>query len=418
MKRISRFFFFTLFFLAFVLRIFLSFNSKHGDMYNNWDWGQGAWTYGLSQVYDVPQHAWPHSWPNQPPGSLYLHAVSYWLSTSVGYVIWHPGITVKILPSHFIWWWEVSGPLISLKLPSIFADFAIAWVILRFGKLWHRPKTAALVALIYLFNPALWYNSAFWGQTDSVVAALSLLSLVFLLEGRLILSPIFLGLSLITKASWIPIVPLYLFYWWKNYRSDWPKIFLAPAVFFLLALPFHPHLDLPVWFTQVYLTRIISGESSWITVIAFNFWNLFFPSSYTPVTTPIFGIPAIYIAWTIVAVFLALILKYYSRKPSREKFIYACMLLFFVIFLFAPKMLQRYLYPVFPLLSVVLIFTRRKIYWLIYGLISFCYLANMYYLWWAPGNPALENFYTPAFTKGISIIYLAAFTYLYVKKAV
>lgn len=409
---------FTLLLIAFGFRIFLSINSKHGDMYNNWDWGEGAVIHGLSVFYDLPKEAWNHSRPNQPPGSIYLHAASYWASTSIGYLIWHPGITTKIVPSRYIWWWEVSGPLIFLKLPSILADFVIAWTLIQFGLLWRRPNTALFVAIIYLFNPALWYNSGFWGQTDSIVAALGLLSILFLIQKKLILSPVFLGLSLITKASWAPIVPLYLFYWWKYYQKDWPKLAFGPLTFFLVTLPFHPRLDLPFWFTKLYLTRIISGESSWITVIAFNFWNLFFPNTYTPVDVPILGIPAIYIAWTIVLIFIFYIFKNFFIKPSSKNLVYSGMLIFFVVFLFAPKMLQRYFYPVFPFLSLTLIFTKMKIYWFIYGLVSFCYLINMYYQWWAPGNPAWQAMYTPIFMSLISIIYLSAFARLYVKKAI
>jgi dolichyl-phosphate-mannose-protein mannosyltransferase len=405
-----------LFTLAFVMRIFLSFNSKHGDMYNNWDWGQGAVVHGLAVFYDLPKEDWAHSRPNQPPGSIYLQTASYWVSTTIGYFIWHPGITTKILPSHYIWWWEVSGPLICLKLPSILADFVIVWALIQFGQLWHRPKTALLVALVYLFNPALWYNSSFWGQTDSVVAAFSLLSLLFLFRKQLFLSPVFLGLSLITKASWAPMVPFYLYFWWKNYQSDWPKFFIAPLTFYLLALPFHPHLDLLFWFTRLYLTRIVSGETSWITVIAFNFWNLFFPNINTPVTVPILGIPALYIAWALVLAFLVFIFANFLSQTTSKKLTCSLMLVFFVVFLFAPKMLQRYFYPVFPLLSIVLIYTKRKTSWFVYGLVSFCYLINMYYQWWAPGNLAWEQLYTPLFTKLISIIYLSSFSYLYVKK--
>lgn len=413
----KKFFLVILFVLAFIMRIFLSFNSKHGDMYNNWDWGEGAVIHGLSVFYDLPKESWNHSRPNQPPGSIYLHAASYWISTTVGYLIWHPGITTKILPSRYIWWWEVSGPLISLKLPSIIADFIIIWVLYQFGKLWKRPGIGLFVGLIYLYNPALWYNSGFWGQTDSVVASLSLISLLFLFQKKLVLSPIFLGLSLITKASWAPMVPLYFIYWWKNYRSDWWKLFIAPFTFYYVTIPFHPHWDLPIWFTKLYLTRIISGESSWITVIAFNFWNLFFPNTYTPVGVPVLGIPAIYISWGIVLFFLFFIIRFFLKDSSPKKFVYSAILVFFVVFLFAPKMLQRYFYPVFPVLSLALVYLKRKIYWFLYGVVSFCYLINMYYQWWAPGNEVWQKYYNLNFMHLISIIYLMAFAYLYVKKA-
>src|SRR5262245_17843791 len=54
-----------------------------------------------------------------------------------------------------------------VKLPAILADIftagLIAWVLRR-----QAPAMRILACAAYAFNPAIWYVSAHWGQTDSV----------------------------------------------------------------------------------------------------------------------------------------------------------------------------------------------------------------------------------------------------------
>ena len=38
--------------LLFLARLWLAVHAKHGDMYNNLDWGQGAATHQLAEFYD------------------------------------------------------------------------------------------------------------------------------------------------------------------------------------------------------------------------------------------------------------------------------------------------------------------------------------------------------------------------------
>ena len=163
--------------LMFGFRIFLAVNAKHGDMYNSLDWGYGAAKYGLTQFYDLPQQSWPHSRPNQPPGSIYLHLASVEFSMRVEKLIDWFNSHVPLFPSKLVWWWDWNGELVAIKLPPIIADFAIFAAILTLGKMVKRYKISLIVAFVYLVNPALWYSSAFWGHTDAVVAALCIWSL-------------------------------------------------------------------------------------------------------------------------------------------------------------------------------------------------------------------------------------------------
>ena len=100
-----------------VFRLWLATQSKHGDMYNNLDWGRGAALYGLARFYDLPKEVWPHSRPNQPAGSILLHLASYQFNNFASLLINWLNISLPVFPSKLVWWWEQSGELIAIKLP-------------------------------------------------------------------------------------------------------------------------------------------------------------------------------------------------------------------------------------------------------------------------------------------------------------
>jgi hypothetical protein len=405
-KKILVFFFL---FLCFFWRIWLAQNAKHGDMYNNLSWGQGAAQYGLSGLYELPQKYWSHSRPNQPPGSILIHLYSIYLSTSVSKIISYANTNIQIFPSKLVWWWEQNGDLISIKFPSILADFLIVAALLHISRTFRRAKTGIAVSIIYLIHPAFWYNSSFWGQTDPIIAGLSLTSIAFLFSGQPLLSTCFLGLSLTTKASWAPFVPLYLLYFFIKYTKRWFYLVAAPLVALAISLPFHPSLDLPFWLTNLFLTRILPGEYGSLSVNAFNFWHLIFGQALIPEATHFLAVPANIIGTIIVSTTLLICLIKLYKNPTPKAFLYLSSLIFYSTFLFASRMHERYLYPFFPLLAALIVIKPGRILWFIFLCAPFIYLCNLYYQWWAPGIPALVSLFTPAFTKSLSFAYLLVF---------
>jgi Gpi18-like mannosyltransferase len=396
--------------VLFIFRLWLAVGTKHGDMYNNWDWGLVAAKYGLSTFYELPKSVFDHSRPNQPPGSVLVNALSYQIYTGVSSTLDFFNTRFAIFPSRSVWWWQLHGQLVSLKLPSIVSDFFIFAAILYLAAIFNRSHLGIIVGLIYLVNPALWFNSAWWGQTDSVVAALTIWSLVLLVKGRVYPSALLLGISFITKASWAPIFPFWLIYLLKNYPTRWQSIFIMPLSAILLALPFHPALDLPYWLSNLYIQRFLPGESGFITVNAFNFWNLFYTSNFIPDSTTVAGIPVSLISLAILAlVFLVLLIRFW-RRISPRAFLYYSLLFMFAFFLFASRMHERYFYPVFPLLSLLLVVSGNFLLSSVYVITSIAYLANLYHDWWSPYNTWVVSLYTSWLIKSISAAYLVAFT--------
>ncbi len=96
------------------------------------------------------------------------------------------------------------------------------------------------------------------------------------------------------------------------------------------------------------------------------------------------------------------------KKPDFSRLVSSSAILFFAVFLFATRMHERYLYPLFPLLSLGL-----PILWPVYLLASLSYLTNLYYQWYAPLVPALVSLYSVQFTKMVSAVNLGLFAYVF-----
>lgn len=382
-------------------RFWLAVSAKHGDMYNNLDWGYGALNFGLAKFYELPKGVWTHSRPNQPPGSIYLHLASVNISSKSAQLINRLNARLPIFPSKLVWWWETNGELLSIKLPSIVADLAIAWAIYLLTK-------KKILALLFLLNPVSWYISSYWGQTDSVVAALIVWSLVFLKEKRIWISAIFLGWSLITKASWAPIAIVWLWYVWLSHKEKiWQIIFIFLPVL-LLSWPFHPHADIVKWLFDLYVLRILPGESGFLTVNAFNFWRIFFNNPAIPDTAPFLNLPAMWWGYGTVGLIAAFVL-FRLKKNDFFGLISFAVLLQMGYFLFAPRMHERYSFPAWILFTIWLGLKPKRnlrIMWIVFSLF---FLINVYSLWYAPTIPIMVNLYNQNFIWSISLGFVLLF---------
>jgi dolichyl-phosphate-mannose-protein mannosyltransferase len=90
------------------------------------------------------------------PGYLYV----LWLVGKIAQVTGQPGV----------------GDLI--KLPPILADAALGWVVWSMARELGASKRSAWIgAFIVMVNPVSWFDSALWGQVDSVGTVVMLLGL-------------------------------------------------------------------------------------------------------------------------------------------------------------------------------------------------------------------------------------------------
>ncbi|MCL2752187.1 MAG: glycosyltransferase family 39 protein, partial [Firmicutes bacterium] len=97
--------------------------------------------------------------------------------------------------------------IILMKLPLILCDIVTAFVLYLFARKYAGQKTAYVLFLLYAFNPAVFVNSAMWGQTDSFAVMFIVLALYCLLERKYALVFLFYTLAVASKQTALFIAP-------------------------------------------------------------------------------------------------------------------------------------------------------------------------------------------------------------------
>lgn len=402
--------FFLLLLFGILIRTFFVFQAYHGDLNNNISWGKAVYENGLSDFYE--RETWEYSVPNQPPLYMLIFGLCYALYRNISLLGTYLNETVSIFPSQFIWFWEIWGKTIVFKLPGVLSDIAIAVLFYNYFLQKKNRKIGLLVSAVWILNPVTWYNSAVWGQTDSVVNLLGISAIIFLIQKKYNMSSIFFVLSLLYKPSLLIFTPLLLIYLYKDrisVKSLSNAFVMSLTVAIGIGIWFYPHLDLPIWFTKLYFGRFLSGEIGDLSANAFNFWWLV-DSGKVLDSTFYFSVPAR--AWGIIFFafgYIAVILNF-LKKQSEKNLLYALLIATLLSFVLMTRIHERYLYPFFPIATLLLGFNLGRWFTRIYILFSITHLLNLYHLFWYPSNNFLENLYLiPDFAITISFINIALF---------
>jgi hypothetical protein len=151
---------------AMLLRFLLAYVAYPGQGYAT-DMGQFAsWASVLAG--HGPGAFYQQSGANYPPGYMY--------------VLWFLGVLGRPLGS-ILGTSSGDATLQLLKLPPMLADAAIGVLLYRAGSSWFGRNAGLVAAALFLFLPMTWYDSALWGQVDSVGSLLMLAALLALADG-------------------------------------------------------------------------------------------------------------------------------------------------------------------------------------------------------------------------------------------
>ncbi|MBN1367447.1 MAG: hypothetical protein JW967_05940 [Dehalococcoidales bacterium] len=126
----------------------------------------------------------------------------------------------------------------AMKGPLIFADLAIGGVIF-----WAVPGSKykkLLFASLWLLNPAAWYESAVFGQFDTIAALFLLLALVMLVKKHDRIAFLFAGLALLTKQHTVFSIILMIIASARimNYRYLLRNFLIIAGVSIIFSAPF------------------------------------------------------------------------------------------------------------------------------------------------------------------------------------
>jgi Gpi18-like mannosyltransferase len=397
--------------ISFVLRISLIFIGYHGDLNNQISWGNSLYQNGTIDFYE--RESWEYSAPNQPPLTLLMLGSMSALWDVIHRFVWYANNSISVFPSAFIWFWEEKGIILLMKLPSVIADILIGYYIYKYLKTHgNSERKSILVAAVWLFNPIVWYNSSVWGQTDSIVNLLGVLSVFSLLHKKLNWSVFWFTLSILFKGSLLYFAPILIAVaWFQKYKL---KDYCVSAIYALVSLVltslwFHPQIDLLNWIYDLYTKRFIPGEIGYLTANAFNLWWII-DSGNTLDSNLFFGIEARLLGFVLPIVTILISIIFLRKKHTSQNVFVALSVISITVFLFMTRIHERYLYPFFPYATILLAYINRL--WLVYIVISGVHLLNLYHLFWVPSYKPLENLYiVGVFGSGLSIISLIAYIY-------
>ncbi len=263
------------------------------------------------------------------------------------------------------------------KLPSIFADIGMGWMIHKIFKQNNKKKLGIIAALVYLLNPAIFGNSTLWGQADSLFAFATLLSFYLYYKKNYLSASMLLAATSLLKPLGFLLVPVFVFDLWKKEKIK--EIIYSGTVFilfsFLLFLPFSSGNMLNFIISRFSQTF---NQYPYTTLNAFNFWQ-FLDMNW--VKDSLKFIAMSYQNWGIIlfAPFYFTFLKQFSQQKSIFKKSLIIGLVFYFNFLFTTRMHERHLFTALPFLLLGM--GEDKTIGFFYVLASLTYSLNLYYAW-------------------------------------
>ena len=215
-------------------------------------WMRAALDYGVAHISE-------HVWCDYLPGYLYL-------LKAVG-LLWK-GATGQPPPP----FGSATQQMLLKAIPAL-ADLGGAWVLYRIAGTRLRPAAAAAIGISYALNPAILFNSAVWGQADSVIALLMLLAVWSIGCGRVAAGFAVAAAALMVKPQAVVIVPALAL--GALYVRGWRALIAAPLAVVLasvvLLLPFFTAGRIG-WVLQ--MVDLAVGHFPVVSMNAHNVWWL------------------------------------------------------------------------------------------------------------------------------------------------
>ncbi|OGD08530.1 hypothetical protein A2397_06155 [Candidatus Amesbacteria bacterium RIFOXYB1_FULL_44_23] len=386
--------------LALILRLVLSVTIYSGDVNNHTVWGQSILQNGSLGAYDRKYVGVMQ--PTYPPISLASFTTSFAMFQLTDASANWLNDNLSFFPSKIIWALQDQDVLPAFhKIYAIFADIGIGILIYGLARMiFHSDqKSAFFASAVYLFNPAVFYNSSLWGQLESPPLFWILLSVWLILKKKVTWAHAAFVLALLSKQSSLIFVPGFVLF--SLFKSGWKKTFygliVQMVIFWLAYLPFtscqitNPQC-IAAWPVQVYLNRLETGSGSdYISDHAFNFWALY--SNLAKISDKLvvaYNFSANVVGKLVFMTISAVLLLKYLKNRTSSVLIHTMGIIGFTSFLVLTRMHERYLAPALPFLAIAA--SGRKQLWPIYLLVSFCHLLNMYHNWWFPEMPQIADF--------------------------
>jgi len=275
---------------------------------------------------------------------------------------------------------------IAVKLPSIIMDLGGAALAYGLARRYGSHVSGLAAAAFLSFNPAIIYDSAYWGQLDSVPSALALFAVWLLVTGRATFGWVALAFAGLIKPPVFVLIPLFLLY--PALVSSKPErkrrviaagVGIAASLVMLeaFAVGFFPHPTLLAANRHLFGLLRYSGSAHFPfnSLNAFNVWALF-QDFFVLDTTRLLFIPLRIWGYGLFVGAAFLIFRRYWQLREPSALIEACALVLLAFFLFLTQMHERYLCYAIFFIAPLLFMPRWRIPAII---LSVTFLLNLEY---------------------------------------
>jgi Gpi18-like mannosyltransferase len=284
-------------------------------------WASQIGTFGPAHTYQK------EFFLDYPPGYLY----ALWVVGIIAHGIGATGDFYRII----------------IQSPSIVADFALAILVYAYMRRGGRAEWAFIAMLMVAMNPALLFDTVVWGQSDSVMTFVIMLSIVAILGKQYEIAWGLAAIAVLVKPQGLMMLPvLGLWTMLETNFATWIRSGIALiAVAIIGVAPFQIGHEWN-WIVKLYgSTAAYYHETS---VNAFNLMALLGGLRQADTNTlagvsffalgmslliPLYG----FVAWIL----------WSGRTPTR--LLFASFIAIFGFFMVAPRMHERYLYPAIAL---------------------------------------------------------------------
>ncbi len=312
--------------------------------------------------------------------------------------------------------------ILTVKLPGIFCEFLMAWLLYRTAAKNFKRRQKVPVLLLTLLNPAYLFVTAYICQIDALYVCLLFITVLLICENRLKLSYAAFAAAVLCKYQAIFITPVVLFatfrhvcldgFSWKKFWTHAAAGFSAIFCMFLSYLPFVWNISAGCFYNGGLtgnFTRSIQSYG-WASQNTYNFWNLF---GYNFRSEELFFGPLRCVDWGTLFIALLVLLSavhFWQHKNDRSAAPLIGSVLVSGTVCFATRMMPRYLYAAVPLLILGFVQkpTRKRLLCAVGFSVLFFLLTVFDYVVY----PVFA--YTPKLVlpKLLSVLFLGGFVYL------
>jgi predicted membrane-bound dolichyl-phosphate-mannose-protein mannosyltransferase len=314
--------------------------------------------------------AWARELASTGPGGFYRPGYFVDYPPAYLYVLWAVGLIAQ-------WWGELTGNVTVLtgmvKAPGILADAAVAAMLFFITRRWFDVRGGAVAAAIFLFNPGTMFDSAVWGQMDSVGTLVLLAAVYTLARGWTEAAAVLSVVATLVKFQYGFFMPIVLAVGLKRHlfgrssdaahdgRPDPLRLLtsLSSGVVTLVALlaPFGLQLFAPLDPVHSLWHRFREAADTYtgLTLNAFNLWmnpvsGLGGTGFWGDDRLPVWTVGSLVLTWWHVGTLLFLVVGAIGvwalwRRDDAPAILFVTLLLAVAFFALLTRMHERYLFP-------------------------------------------------------------------------